>query len=169
MRGSTTIVHQIALLVLFDSPLQTIAEDPHYLLDKDKPHAAALDVIKAIPTTWHTTHALPPSSIGELVVMARKTNDEATDTWFLAAINGRDEQVTIDAISVDFLDKIKTYEMVTLSSVDGDGEGMVQRREARKKGEEWQRLEGVRLLPGDGLVVMWTAEERKKEDKRKEL
>jgi len=162
MRGSTTIVHQIALLVLFDSPLQTIAEDPHYLLDKDKPHAAALDVIKAIPTTWHTTHALPPSSIGELVVMARKTNDDATDTWFLAVINGQDERVTLDAIRVDFLNESKTYEMVALSSDDSDNEGMVQRVETWGKGKEWRQLEDVRLLPGDGLVVMWTAVEKEK-------
>ncbi|CEL93329.1 unnamed protein product [Vitrella brassicaformis CCMP3155] len=160
-RGNTTLVHQMALLVLFDSPLQTIAEDPHYLLDKSKPHAPALDVIKAIPTTWHTTHTLPPSRIGQLAVMARKTNNDTTERWFLAAINGREETVVVPHIPVEFLDESKTYEMVSISSgddADAAAGGVVQRREGRGKGVEWagRGLEGVRLLKGDGLVVMWT-------------
>ncbi|CEL93047.1 unnamed protein product [Vitrella brassicaformis CCMP3155] len=156
-RGPTTVVHQVALLVLFDSPLQTIAEDPFYILDPNKPHAAALDVIKAIPTTWQRTRAVAPSSIGRLAVMARKTNEG--DVWFLAAINGLSETQTDIEIPVDFLDSDKVYDMVMVYTVEtgGVGEGQsVMREERRWDVGQRGALKGVRLLAGDGIVVMWS-------------
>lgn len=44
----------------------------------------AAGVLRAIPATWDETIVLPPSEIGEVAVMARRSGDR----WFVAAVNG---------------------------------------------------------------------------------
>lgn len=94
--GETSWVHQIASAVVFTSPLLVYGADPKSLLDNP-----CLDLIKSIPTTWDETIVLPPSTIGELVIMARRKGDR----WFIAALNGQTaRQVTIN---LSFLGKGK--------------------------------------------------------------
>ncbi len=81
--GATTWAHQLATLVQFTSPLQVIAEHPDKLL-RDPATQPALDVLKAIPSTWDETRVLPPSRIGELSIIARRKGDD----WFLAVLSG---------------------------------------------------------------------------------
>jgi len=78
-RGDTTWANQIASLVIFDSPLLTIAANPQSILTND-----ARDVIKSIPAVWDETIVLPGSEIGELAAYARRTGD----AWFLAVMCG---------------------------------------------------------------------------------
>lgn len=81
--GPTTWAHQIATLVLFNSPLQVYNEDPEYM--KNHPKAKlALDVIKSIPTTWDETLVLRGSEIGKLAGFARRKGND----WFVGVING---------------------------------------------------------------------------------
>lgn len=80
--GKTTIAHQLATLVCFDSPLQTIAEHPENILVlKD---ARLRQLIEEVPAVWDETLVLPKSRIGRLAVMARRCDDD----WFVAGING---------------------------------------------------------------------------------
>lgn len=77
MMGETTDAHQIATTALFNSPLLCYGGAPeHYLAHP------ALDLIKAIPTTWDETLVMAPSEIGESVIFARRKGKE----WFVAAI-----------------------------------------------------------------------------------
>jgi alpha-glucosidase len=46
----------------------------------------AVDMIKSIPSIWDETIVLPPSEIGEVAVLARRSGDR----WFLAVLNGPD-------------------------------------------------------------------------------
>jgi len=78
-RGDTTWTHQIASMVIFASPLLTVAAHPQSILDNP-----AADVIKSIPAVWDQTIVLPDSAIGELAVFARRTSQ----TWFLAVMCG---------------------------------------------------------------------------------
>jgi alpha-glucosidase len=78
-RRDSSVAHQIATLVVFASPLLTIAANPESILA-----SPAVDVIKSVPSTWDETRVLPGSAIGELVVFARRKGD----TWFLAVMNG---------------------------------------------------------------------------------
>jgi len=78
-RGDTTWTHQIATLVVFASPLLTVAAHPQSILDNP-----AVDVIKSVPAVWDQTIVLPDSEIGELAAFARRTGN----TWFLAVICG---------------------------------------------------------------------------------
>jgi alpha-glucosidase len=78
-RGDTTWAHQIATAAIFDEPLLTYGAHPTNLLSNP-----ALPMIKSIPSVWDDTIVLPPSEIGELAVLARRSGKE----WFVAIING---------------------------------------------------------------------------------
>lgn len=80
--GPTTVSHQLATVVCFTSPLQTIAENPARMLESD--FEGLTSVLKRIPSVWDETKVLPGSKIGDLAVMARRKGD----TWFVAALNG---------------------------------------------------------------------------------
>ena len=65
-----TRAHQLALYVVFESPLTTVADDPEaYRRQKD------FDFIKAVPASWDSTKFVN-GRIGEFVTIARKRGDE---------------------------------------------------------------------------------------------
>lgn len=80
--GQTTLAHQLATLVCFDSPLLTIAEHPENILALNDDRVRTL--IEEVPAVWEETLVLPESKIGRLAVMARRHGDD----WFIAGING---------------------------------------------------------------------------------
>lgn len=79
----TSRAQQLALPVIYNSPLLCWADDPAVYLA-----SPAQALIRAIPTTWDETRVLSPSKIGELVVFARR---KGTD-WFIGIINAGDEK-----------------------------------------------------------------------------
>src|SRR5262249_49543050 len=78
-RRDSTVTHQIATMVVFASPLLTIAANPTNLLA-----SPAVDVIRKIPSTWDETIVLPGSEIGEAAVFAGRSGRR----WFLAVMCG---------------------------------------------------------------------------------
>jgi len=80
-RKETSWPHQIATAAIFTSPLLVYGGHPQSLLDNP-----AVDLIKALPSTWDETVVLPGSGIGEAAVFARRRGAE----WFIAVLNGPD-------------------------------------------------------------------------------
>ena len=78
-RRETSWPHQIATAAIFTSPLLVYGANPKSLLENP-----AVDLIKALPSTWDETMVLPGSAIGELAAFARRKGD----VWFVAALNG---------------------------------------------------------------------------------
>ena len=78
-RRETSWPHQIATAAIFTSPLLVYGANPKSLLENP-----AVDLIKALPSTWDETIVLPGSRIGELAGFARRKGDE----WFVAVLNG---------------------------------------------------------------------------------
>ncbi|MAG75434.1 MAG: alpha-glucosidase [Colwelliaceae bacterium] len=105
-RPQTTIAKQLATYVTHYSPI-------HMAADLPENYEAKLDAFKFIvdvPTDWEQSIALD-GAVGDFVVFARKARKSerySGDDWFLGAITN-EEARTID-ISLDFLDKNKTYE-----------------------------------------------------------
>ncbi len=106
--GPTTWAHQLATLILFDSPMQVVAEYPGFLL-ADLKVRPALDFIKSFPVVWDETVVLPGSTVGELAAMARRAGDQ----WYVGFING-DEPKTFTLRLNDFLSRGR-YEAVIFS------------------------------------------------------
>lgn len=82
-KGTTTYTHQLALLYLFNSPFQCLAENPITLLSDPK-YKPIIPLLTLLPVSWDETIVLPGSSIGELAIIAKRKGAD----WYIAAING---------------------------------------------------------------------------------
>ena len=80
----TTHGHELALTVLFESGLQHLADRPESYLSQPQ---EVKDFLSALPSTWDETRLIAGYP-GEYVAMARRHGD----TWYLAAINGTNEE-----------------------------------------------------------------------------
>lgn len=68
--------HQLALFVVFESPLQMVADHPGAYEGQKE-----LAFLRAVPATWDETRVLN-GAIGEYVTIARRSGDE----WYLGSI-----------------------------------------------------------------------------------
>lgn len=98
--SQTSRVHQMAMLTVFESPLQMMADSPSRYR---KEHECASFMAK-VPTTWDETRVLH-GKIGDYVSLARKSGEE----WFIGTLN--DETPRELELSLDFLETNKMYEM----------------------------------------------------------
>ncbi|MGD8698378.1 MAG: glycoside hydrolase family 97 protein [Gemmatimonadales bacterium] len=72
-----TRVHQLAMYVVYESPLQMLADSPsNYLRERE-----CLDFIAAVPTVWDETRALS-AQVGDWVAVARRRDD----VWYAGAM-----------------------------------------------------------------------------------
>lgn len=77
-----TRAHQLALYVVFDSPLTMVADYPEaYKGQKD------FEFIKEVPSSWDETHVVN-GKVGEFVTLARKKGGE----WYLGGITNWDSR-----------------------------------------------------------------------------
>ena len=75
-----TRAHQLALYVVFDSPLMMVSDSPAaYQGEKD------FDFIKEVPTSWDETRVVS-GKVGEFVTIARRSGRN----WYLGAITDSD-------------------------------------------------------------------------------
>ncbi len=83
-----TRCHQIAMYVVFEAPLQMLADNPTAY----KKEQESTSFIAKIPTIFNETIALD-GTVGEYISMARRKGN----TWFVGAMTNWDERdVTID-------------------------------------------------------------------------
>lgn len=76
-----TRTHQVAMYVVYESPLQMLCDNPSsYLKERE-----TTQFIAQIPTIWDTTIVLH-ASIGENLLIARKNND----CWYIGGLNADD-------------------------------------------------------------------------------
>lgn len=79
--------HQVALYVVYESPLQAMADSPvHYDANPE-----SRDFIKSIPVVWDETVPLC-GRLGEYVAVARRNGD----TWYVGALNGTDAPLHLE-------------------------------------------------------------------------
>ncbi|RZK40679.1 MAG: glycoside hydrolase family 97 protein [Pedobacter sp.] len=98
-----TRAHQVAMYVMYESPLQMLADNPtNYLKD-----SICTSFISRIPTVWEQTIALN-GKVGEYALIARKNADK----WYISAMT--DWNVREIEQTLSFLDG-KTYRMDILS------------------------------------------------------
>ena len=71
--------HQLAMYVVYESPLQMISDSP----TKYDENIQSFEFIKNTPTTWDETVPLG-GEVGEYIAIARRHNN----TWYIGVING---------------------------------------------------------------------------------
>lgn len=85
-----TRCQQLAMYVVFESPLQMLADSPSNYLRE----AEAMDFLSRVPTVWDETRVLK-AKIADYVVVARRKGE----IWYLAAITDwtpRDLEISLD-------------------------------------------------------------------------
>jgi alpha-glucosidase len=99
-RVNSTLAHQLALYVVFYSPVQMAADLPrNYRARPD-----AFQFIKDVPADWEQSIALA-GEVGDFVVFARQ--DRSSDDWYVGAIT--DERARNIRAPLDFLDAGRRY------------------------------------------------------------
>ena len=72
-----TRVHQLAMYVVYEAPLQMLADSPsHYLREPE-----VMEFLKPVPTVWDETRVLA-AQFGDYVVIARRRGQE----WYIGAM-----------------------------------------------------------------------------------
>ncbi len=94
-----TRAHQLAMFVVYDSPLCCVCDDP----DNYK-NQAGVEFLKIVPTTWDETRVLAGEP-GEFIVSARRSGSN----WFLGGMAGQAAR-TVD-VPLSFLGS-GTYEVL---------------------------------------------------------
>ncbi len=113
-KGPTTYTHQLALMYLFNSPFQCMAENPVTIVN-DPLYAPVIPLLQTLPVTWDDTRVLEGSEIGKLAALAKRKGNE----WYVAVINGT-EQPQEFILHPGFLEN-KNYKALIVS----DGKGFV--------------------------------------------
>jgi len=68
---------QLAMLVVYDSPLQVLCDSPYNY----RHSSTGLDFLKIVPTTWDQTKVLN-AQVGDFITIARRKGDE----WFVGSM-----------------------------------------------------------------------------------
>ncbi|PKP35053.1 MAG: alpha-glucosidase [Bacteroidetes bacterium HGW-Bacteroidetes-17] len=84
-----TRCHQMAMYVVFESPLQMLADNPSNYIKEDE----CTRFISKIPTVWDETIVLK-AKIGEVITIARRNGND----WYIGAMSNLDPR----SIQVDF-------------------------------------------------------------------
>jgi alpha-glucosidase len=93
-----TRCHQLAMFVVYDSPIQIFSGNPSQGLMEP----GFMELLGAIPTTWDTT-IVTDGKIGDYIISARKKSND----WFIGAMT--DSSARELSVTLDFLDE-GTYE-----------------------------------------------------------
>ncbi|MBS3945148.1 MAG: glycoside hydrolase family 97 C-terminal domain-containing protein, partial [Melioribacter sp.] len=83
-----TRAHQLAMYVVFESPLQMLADNPtHYYKEPE-----CMEFLSKVPTVWDDTKVLD-AKIGEYILIARRNSNQ----WYIGAMtNWTARDLTID-------------------------------------------------------------------------
>lgn len=99
--GLGTRCHELAKYVVFESPLQMLADNP----SNYRKEADAMEFLSQVPSVWDTTLALD-AKVGEYVVLARRSGK----TWYLGVMTN--DTKTDFMLDLSFLPK-GDYKAVT--------------------------------------------------------
>ena len=131
-----TRCHQLGMYVVYESPLQMLADSPSNYYREP----VCMEFLSQVPVVWDETRVLK-ASVGEYVVVARRHGD----TWYIGGMVGekgqkfeidldfikgnktltyREDRVNVDMNANDFarrVQKVKQGDKITITMYDGGG------------------------------------------------
>lgn len=131
----TTRAHQLAMFVVYESPLQMVADSPDVYVD-----APGADFLALAPATWDETRVLS-GAIGEHIVVARRSGSD----WYLGAMTN--EQPRTLELDLSFLGKGRFD-----ATLWRDGEAPTDVRRERRELDGASRLR-IELSGSGGATV----------------
>jgi alpha-glucosidase len=137
-----TRAHQLAMYVVFFSPLQMLSDYPE-IYD----HNPGMTFLDQVPTVWDETRVVDGDP-GEYVTIARKKGDK----WYLGSMTNwtpRDLDIPLDFLGAG------TYQ----AEIFADGPDAAQNAKSLAISKKWVKAGdhlSARLAPGGGLAVIFT-------------
>lgn len=142
---NTTIAKQVALFVVFYSPIQMLGDLPENL----EKYPDLVRFIVDIPLDWEDSHYLDATP-GDQVVVARKAKE--SETWYVAGIS--DELAREVELDFSFLEAGKTY---TAHLIQDAKDAHYDRNPAAFNEKELQIEAGekmkIRMAEGGGFIL----------------
>ncbi|KAF1687341.1 alpha-glucosidase [Pseudoxanthomonas broegbernensis] len=134
-----TRAHQLAMFVVYESPLQMVADSPDVYVD-----AAGADFIAAVPATWDETRVLA-GEIGRYIVVARRAGED----WYIGAMT--DETARTLEVPLDFL-----ADAGHRATLWHDGQAPTDVRREERRIDAGHRTLKLDLSPSGGAAVRLT-------------
>jgi alpha-glucosidase len=135
-----TRAHQLAMYVVYESPLQMLADAPSEYLREPE----TMEFLAAVPVTWDEMRALGAEVAG-YVLVARRRGEE----WYVGAMtNGAARDLTLD---LSFLGEGEWTLDAWADGINADRDARDFRRESRPVTRA-SRL-ALRLAPGGGYAA----------------
>jgi alpha-glucosidase len=139
-----TRAHQLAMYVVFFSPLAMLADYP-----ESYDHNPGMEFLDKVPTVWDETR-VPNGEPSEYVTVARRHGD----TWYLGSMTNWDAR-DLD-VPLDFLGKGNYQAKIFADGADADQVATsLKIRERRVSSADHLKLH---LAPGGGAAVIFTPE-----------
>lgn len=136
-----TRCHQLAMYVIYESPLQMLADNPsNYLREPE-----AMEFLSIVPTVWNETIAID-GKVGEYAVMARQ---KANGDWFIGAMtNWTARELTID---LSFLSNSNYQAQIFQDGINADrmASDFKKVTQTVKKGDKLT----IKMASGGGFVA----------------
>jgi alpha-glucosidase len=135
-----TRTHQLAMFVVYDSPMQLFSGNPSQGLLEP----AFMELLGSIPTTWDET-LIPDAKLGEYIITARKKGRD----WFVGAMTNRAGRTL--TIPLSFLEEGTYKATICADGINADkwaSDYSIQ-EQVFKKGDTLN----IKLAPGGGYLV----------------
>jgi len=135
-----TRCHQLAMYVVYESPLQMLADSPsRYLGEKE-----CLEFLSRVPTVWDETLILD-AQVADYILIARKAGEE----WYVAAMtDGSPRELNVD---LSFLSDGEWGAVIYKDGTNANRYGSDYRKEVISLSQQ-DELE-IKLAPGGGWVA----------------
>lgn len=142
-----TRAHQVAMYMIYESPLQMMADNPSNYLKESE----SAEFIAGIPTIWEDTRVLE-ASVGEYLILARKNGSY----WYIGAMtNGKARKFTLDLF---FLDKSNYSAEIIEDGMNADRYGCDYRKLTRTISKSDPIT--IKLAPGGGWAAILKPKQR---------
>lgn len=135
-----TRCHQLGMYVVYESPLQMLADSPSAYYKEP----SCMEFLSQVPVVWDETRVLK-ASVGEYIVVARRSGN----TWFIGGMVGKKGQ-KFD-LNLDFIKGNKTMTSWEDGvNVDMNAEDFIQRSKKVKQGD----TVSLNMYDGGGFVAI---------------
>ena len=149
-----TRCHQLAMYVIYESPLQMLADSPsNYMREPE-----SMEFLSSVPTVWDETRVLD-ARIGEYILLARRSGKD----WYVGAMTNwtpRDLE-----LNLSFLGSGSFKASIYRDGPNADRTGIDYRHELRPVSSK-ERIR-IRLAPGGGWAARISGLDQLKSNKYK--
>ncbi|MFQ6069076.1 MAG: glycoside hydrolase family 97 protein [Candidatus Aminicenantales bacterium] len=137
-----TRAHQLAMYVVYESPLQMVADHPDSILGQ-----TGFDFLKAVPTVWDET-LFVGGVVGDYIILARRKGEE----WYVGGMTGWSEKNV--SLPLTFL-KPGKY-MASIYSDASGAESDPTLIHFRRMEVNRRELLDIHMAPGGGFAIRIT-------------